>query len=284
MSPDVTPRPYDALIEPPLGGRVDKPRSRTGVTMVIDKGLGVSGTADLLDIAAPYIDYWKLPFGTSYFYPEDLLRKKISVIKSYGLDVYPGGTFLEIALIQGALEAYLDKSGDLGYTTIEVSDGTVPMTPIERRNAIIQARLRGFKVVSEVGKKDPGSKISYQVLHRDIEEDLAAGVEHILVEGRESGTNVGIYGAQGQIQEDELTKIVNGVRDLDVLIWEAPLKPQQQELIIRFGPNVNLGNVPPSETMALEALRNGMRGDILKNTLAERAMHGGEGEVRSDER
>lgn len=239
--------------------------------MIIDKGLGVNGTEDLLDLAAPYIDYWKLPFGTSYFYSEQVLRRKIAVIRERGLDVYPGGTFLEIAIIQNALEAYLDRSGELGYTAIEVSDGTVPLTPLERRNAIIQAKLRGFKVISEVGKKDPSMKLSYQQIHRDIEEDLAAGVEHILVEGRESGKNVGIYGAMGEIQEDELTKIVNGVRDLDVLIWEAPMKPQQEELIVRFGPNVNLGNIPPTEVMALEALRSGMRGDILRRCLADSA-------------
>jgi len=57
----------------------------------------------------------------------------------------------------------------------------------------------------------------------------------------------------------------------DDLIWEAPLKNQQQDLILRFGVNVNLGNVPPDEVMALEALRQGLRGDTLKRAyLASR--------------
>jgi phosphosulfolactate synthase len=42
------------------------------------------------------------------------------------------------------------------------------------------------------------------------------------------------------------------------VIWEAPLRPQQQALILRFGPNVNLGNIFPQEVYPLELLRNGL--------------------------
>ena len=35
-------------------------------------------------------------------------------------------------------------------------------------------------------------------------------------------------------------------------------------MILRFGPNVSLGNIPPEDILALEALRNGLRGDTLK--------------------
>ncbi len=52
-------------------------------------------------------------------------------------------------------------------------------------------------------------------------------------------------------------------------MWEAPIKSQQQYLILRFGPNVNLGNVPPEEILALEALRCGLRGDTLKRAYFE---------------
>jgi phosphosulfolactate synthase len=58
--------------------------------------------------------------------------------------------------------------------------------------------------------------------------------------------------------------IIKGVKDLTQLEWEAPIKNQQQFLILRFGPNVNLGNIPPEDILALEALRQGLRGDTLK--------------------
>lgn len=260
--------PYERYINPPMAGRTAKPRT-SGVTMVIDKGLGITQTRDLFDLAGRYVDYWKLPFGTAHFYPTEILKKKIALCRAYDMDVYPGGTYLEVAIVQGALERFLDRSAELGFTAIEVSDGTVTLAPLERRNAITQARSRGFKVVSEVGKKDTQQKLVYQQVHREIEEDLAAGVSHIIVEGRESGTNVGIYNDKGAIQEDELTKIVNGVKDLSVILWEAPLKTQQEELIVRFGPNVNLGNIPTGEIIALEALRNGLRADTLKNAMPD---------------
>jgi phosphosulfolactate synthase len=34
-----------------------------------------------------------------------------------------------------------------------------------------------------------------------------------------------------------------------------------------FGPDVNLGNIPPDEVIALETLRLGLRADTLKEVL-----------------
>ena len=44
--------------------RSGRPRDR-GVTMVIDTGLGLAATADTIETSGPYIDHWKLGFGTS---------------------------------------------------------------------------------------------------------------------------------------------------------------------------------------------------------------------------
>ena len=49
-----------------------------------------------------------------------------------------------------------------------------------------------------------------------------------------------------------------------LLIMGKPPKTKQQELILRFGPNVNLGNIAPAELLSLEALRVGLRGDTLR--------------------
>jgi phosphosulfolactate synthase len=45
------------------------------------------------------------------------------------------------------------------------------------------------------------------------------------------------------------------------IIWEAPQKAQQLYFIELLGCNVNLGNIAPSEIIALEAMRIGLRGD-----------------------
>jgi len=250
----------------PMRGRNAKPRV-TGLTMVIDKGLGLTETRELLELASEYIDFIKLGFGTSALYSIPLLRRKIELVRSYGVDIFPGGTFLEVAVLQGQLEKYLRVSKELGYSSIEVSDGTINMSSRVRADAIKRAADMGFIVLSEVGKKDSRDHVETLYLHKQIEEDLANGSFKVIVEGRESGKGVVIYDSQGEIKEDELNALQLLVGDLDSILWEAPLKKQQQALIMRFGPNVNLGNVQPNEVLALEALRVGLRGDTLRTCL-----------------
>src|SRR5215213_1276856 len=57
--------PLDFLDLPP---RSVKPRW-AGLTHVIDPGAGVVATQDLLSSAAPYIDIWKIGWGTAYVDP-----------------------------------------------------------------------------------------------------------------------------------------------------------------------------------------------------------------------
>ena len=51
------------------------------------------------------------------------------------------------------------------------------------------------------------------------------------------------------------------------LVWEAPTKAAQAWFVKHFGPEVNLGNIPPDEVIPLETLRLGLRGDTLKEVL-----------------
>jgi phosphosulfolactate synthase len=55
--------------------------------------------------------------------------------------------------------------------------------------------------------------------------------------------------------------------DFQDLIWEAPTKSSQAWFVKQFGSEVNLGNIPPDEVIALETLRLGLRGDTLKEVL-----------------
>ncbi len=235
--------------------------------MVIDKGLGLLQTRDLLEVAGEYIDFLKLAFGTSAFYTRDLLQEKVELGRLHGVDVYPGGTFLEVALAQGRLREFLREAAELGFAFLEVSDGTVPISAEIRRSVIKEVQAAGFRVLSEVGKKHPADRVPSSNIREQIEADLEAGVYRVIIEGRESGKGVVIYREDGSIDEDELHQIVERVKDVNLLIWEAPLKRQQQDLILRFGPNVNLGNVQPGEVLAVEALRVGLRGDTLRAAL-----------------
>ncbi|HHW45096.1 phosphosulfolactate synthase [Desulfofundulus thermobenzoicus] len=250
----------------PLGRRMPKPRQQ-GLTMIIDKGLGLAETKDILHVCGQYIDFYKLGFGTAALYAPEVLEEKVQLVKSFAMDVYPGGTFLEVAIIQEKLEEFLYLARHLGFTAIEVSDGTINMSDEVRDRAIATAAGMGFKVLTEVGKKDIHCPI--QEIIRQIHRDLQNGAYRVIMEGRESGMNVGIYDEKGQFIRDDFEELMAAIGDPRVLIWEAPLKDQQQELILRFGPNVNLGNIPPREVLAVEALRVGLRADTFKATLCD---------------
>lgn len=254
---------WEGVIEMPVSGRSSKPRT-TGLTMVIDKGLGMNQAHDLAKTSGEYIDIIKLTFGTSAFYDTEFLMEKIKFLTSANIDVMPGGTFLEVALWKDSYGKYLSRAKRLGFSTIEISDGTIEIDLGTRKNIIRQALDMDFKVITEVGKKDPKEALPIALVHRLIDEDLQCGAFKVIIEAREAGKGVGIFDREGKIKQDEVNNIIAGVDNVDRLIWEAPIKNQQQELIIQFGNNVNLGNVPADEVLALESLRQGLRGDTLK--------------------
>ena len=62
--------------------RNKKPR-KSGITMVMDKGLSITEVHNFLSIAGPHVDIVKLGFGTSYVTPN--LREKLEVYANYGI-------------------------------------------------------------------------------------------------------------------------------------------------------------------------------------------------------
>lgn len=234
-----------------------------GRTMMLDKGLGLNAVDDLIATAGNNIDFAKFGWGTTATMDRDLILAKTQKYAAAGIIPYPGGTLLEIAVATGQYDEFLAEAEALGFKGIEVSDGTIKIDPVVRRQLITQARAAGFFVLSEVGKKNP--KFDRALTNADriatIKADLAAGSNQVIIEAREAGKNIGIYDAQGQIIADELAALT--AQGSDHLIFEAPLKAQQVALILKFGAQVNLGNIAANEVTALATLRYGLRGDTV---------------------
>lgn len=257
-------------LKSPIEGRTEKPRS-AGLTMVIDKGLGLTEITDLLEVNWPFIDFLKISFGTSLLYSDRLLKEKIELIKGYDIDPYPGGTLFEVAVVQDKINEYFHKAKELGFTALEISDGTIDLPSRLREEAIYKAKSIGFIVLTEVGKKDRQENLSLTEIAKQIEADLSAGVDYIIIEGRESGKGISIYDFNGSIDIDMFTGIIEVVQGKEeIIIWEAPLKKQQVFLIRELGTNVNFGNIQPGEVLALEALRRGLRGDTFKFNIPKK--------------
>jgi phosphosulfolactate synthase len=247
-----------------LTGRVTKPRI-SGLTMVIDTGLPVNMMRDILHMASDHIDYWKLGFASACVCPVERIMDKITLCQEYGVLAYPGGTLLEIAYVQNRWRDYLESLYDSGVRVVEVSDGTVEIPQKARREMIRTASKRGFTVLSEVGKKQPGAFIPIAEQLQIIHSDLNSGASYIIVEGREAGRNVGVYDANGNVKSADVQALLDVLGPLSTrIIWEAPETSQQLHYITTLGNRVNLGNVKPLDVIALESLRRGLRSDTLR--------------------
>src|SRR5260370_17977593 len=169
-----------------LTGRTQPPR-KSGITMVMDKGQGPAETADMLEMCGDLIDHWKCTFGTSAFVPADILRRKMLHLTAHGILTYPGGTLLEVAIVRGSCRTFMQRAHSLGFSAVEISDGTIPLPPHRRRNVIQCALDHGLPTITEVGKKDPTQQPTAIELTNNRLQDLAWGPQSVTGESLQSG-------------------------------------------------------------------------------------------------
>ncbi len=243
--------------------RSEQPRSN-GITMVMDKGIGMNQTQDLVETAGNLIDLLKLGFGTSYI--NQNVKKKIALYKRHGIRVYPGGTLFEAFAIRNQFDDFRRFLDKLGFDAVEISDGSMEMDH-DKKCEYIHELSKDFLVVSEVGSKIAGLEIPITQWVSQMESELKSGSFKVIAEARESGT-VGIYDKHGEANFELISEISKHL-PLDNILWEAPQKSQQVWFIKHFGANVNLGNIAPTEIIPLETLRLGLRGDTFMHFLPD---------------
>ena len=248
-----------------LAARPARPRT-AGLTHVLDPGIGPSALADVLAGAGHLIDIWKVGWGTAYV--DAALDAKVAALTAAGVDLCLGGTLLEIAWAQDRAEECLAWAKDTGFTRVEVSRGTVPMTLAEK-SALITRAARDFAVLAEVGSKAPGELHPARRWPAECCSDLEAGASLVVTEGRQSGT-VGTFDEDGRVRPEVVEAVVAAV-GVERVVFEAPRTSQQAWFVRRFGPEVNLGNVVPGEVLSVETLRLGLRSDTAEQPVADRA-------------
>jgi phosphosulfolactate synthase len=231
-----------------------------GLTHVLDKGLGPRGWEDVLEVSGDHIDIVKLGWGTAYVTQN--LRRKLDVLR--GKPVVIGGTFFEVVYVRDKLEEYKRWLQGLGIEHVEISDGTIEI-PRERKLELIADFAKDFTVLSEVGSKDSEVVFAPYQWVEWLKEEKDAGAWKVITEAREGGT-AGIFRKDGDMRTGLIDEIAHEL-DFHDIVWEAPTKASQAWFIRHFGPEVNLGNIPPEEVIPLETLRLGLRGDTLKEVL-----------------
>jgi phosphosulfolactate synthase len=251
----------DFLDLPP---RSVKPRT-SGLTHMLDKGLPEQMLASVLEIGGAYIDIVKLGWGTAYVTPQRVAAAKAARCRAAGVHVSPGGTLFELAVSQDRTSQFANWCGELGFDTIEISDGTVDLGA-GRRRKLIRTLAQDFRVVSEVGCKDSAIHASAADWVAEMLDDLDAGSTYVIAEGRESGT-VGVYDSTGKPRQDLIDALLAAVPP-GRIIFETPTKAQQAWFVERLGAEANLGNVAPDDVIGVETLRRGLRADTVALALS----------------
>jgi phosphosulfolactate synthase len=196
---------------------------------------------------------------------EGATRKKLAASRRWNVPVVTGGGPFEVAVQQGALDAYLDLCADLGVTRVECGEGftELPMAPVD---VVRMIHARGMEAQFELGKKHGGAFTS-DVVDGLIEQGrrwLDAGALQLVVEARESARGVGLFDDEGRFNPDYADRFASAF-GLDTLIFEAPNKPSQFALLDHFGTRVHLCNVRLEEVLRVEIYRRGLHSDAFAN-------------------
>ena len=229
------------------GNRTAKPRS-FGITMLLDRGeMGPTTLRDLLSVVGDHADYAKLAWASSLIMAKGSIEKKLEVYRDANIMPLFGGTLFEYAYLKGQLETLFAYVRD-HQICIEISDGIVEI-PRPEKLAWIERFAKHVQVFSEVGGKLAQKKLDWKAA---IAEELSAGAMKVVIEGRE-------IGPPGGDTSTTFVDMIVAAAEPKQLVFEALERKQQIALIQHLGQNVNLGNIPVDQTMALECYRLGLK-------------------------
>ena len=217
----------------------------------------------MFDVGGAFVDIVKFGWGTSYV--TNNLEKKIALYRHFETPVVCGGTLFEAVYARGRIDEFKRWLVEHRFAHVEISDGTIdiPREREARADRRLRARLhrplrgrleglRGRLRAVPVGRVDQGG-----ARRRRLEGDHR---------GRARAAPPASSGTDGEMRTGLIDEIAHEIA-VDDLIFEAPTKASQAWFVKHFGPNVNLGNIPPDEVIPLETLRLGLRGDTLKEVL-----------------
>lgn len=231
--------------------RPGKPRA-TGLTILADRGFGSRRQADILEIAADYIDVAKIGIGYWRILSEPALRQKIEAYHAAGIKVFLAGDATEAAFTQGVSAKFYEAARKIGADAVEVSSAQVTMSLADKCALIKLAKEQGLDVVAEAGQKgaeDWTRSIAYVL--RQIEAYQEAGAWKVLVQGE--GINEGVEKFKG-----DFVLAIAAKFDIAGLIFQAKDSDSQLWYVSTFGNGVNL-DVNDPHVLELEMLRRGIR-------------------------
>jgi phosphosulfolactate synthase len=232
-----------------------KPRKNCMILMS-EVGIPLRATEDIIEIAAPIIDYAKITdhAGLADRLSAAWIKKKVALYNKAGIDVVPGGIPFQLAVIQHKVDDYLKAVRDLGFAGVEMSEDT--MKPLEtgyREELIAQALDMGLKVMTEMGRKNVDIPFDADEVCKQILRDIELGVSKIYLESSE---------IQAMTRTDpRALDTIAALGKNEYLLFELGLiEPQEKAawLVERYGFEINFASVSPADVVAVDAIRRGM--------------------------
>ena len=232
-----------------------KPRKNCMILMS-EVGIPLRATEDIIEIAAPIIDYAKITdhAGLADRLSAAWIKKKVALYNKAGIDVVPGGIPFQLAVIQHKVDDYLKAVSDLGFAGVEMSEDT--MKPLEtgyREELIAQALDMGLKVMTEMGRKNVDIPFDADEVCKQILRDIELGVSKIYLESSE---------IQAMTRTDpKALDTIAALGKNEYLLFELGLiEPQEKAawLVERYGFEINFASVSPADVVAVDAIRRGM--------------------------
>ena len=196
---------------------------------------------------------------------ETATRKKVNAARRFNIPTCTGGGPFEVAATFHKLPEYLDLCADIGFNRIEAGEGFTH-TNLKPNEIVKMAAQRGLDVQYEVGEKHGGT-FTADVVSELLEKGkrwLDAGAKEIVVEGRESAKDVGLFTDSGEFDSELADRFVETF-GFEKVIFEAPNKASQFALLNHFGPEVHLSNVRIEELLRVEIYRKGLHSDAFQH-------------------
>ncbi len=195
---------------------------------------------------------------------EATIREKIQACHAYKVCPCVGGGPLEVAAALGLLEEYLQLCADMGIGRVEAGEGIVN-NKLEPERVVKMASDLGMEVQFELGEKHAGafSESVVTELLRQGDSWLDAGAVQLVIEARENAAGVGLFDHNGAFNSELADRFMEHF-GTDAVVFEAPTKYSQFELLKHFGRDVNLGNVRLEELLRVEIYRRGLHSDAFE--------------------
>jgi phosphosulfolactate synthase len=194
---------------------------------------------------------------------EGVTRRKIAAASAAGVPTVAGGGPYEVAVVQRRLPEYLDLCADVGLSRIECAAGFTDVDESPART-VAMAHERGLDVEFELGEKHSGA-FSDRDVDRLVEQGrawLGAGAVRLVIEARESASDVGLFSAGGGFEARLAERFVDAF-GLERVVFEAPHKSSQFAALNHFGPEVRLSNVRLEALLRVVIYRRGLHSDAF---------------------